>query len=35
VDFRDIYATVLERWWGIPAHHALRGKFAALAILKS
>lgn len=34
VDFRDIYATVLERWWGLPASNTLRGRFAPLAILK-
>ena len=31
VDFRDIYATVLERWWGVNASVALRGRFAAMA----
>jgi uncharacterized protein (DUF1501 family) len=35
VDFRDIYATVLERWWGVPASSALRGRFAPLDILKT
>jgi uncharacterized protein (DUF1501 family) len=35
VDFRDIYATVLERWWGVNASAALRGKFAPLDIVKS
>ena len=30
VDFRDIYATVLERWWGVNAVAALRGRFAAM-----
>lgn len=33
VDFRDIYATVLERWWGVGAATALRGKFAALDLV--
>lgn len=35
VDFRDIYATVLERWWGVGGAVALRGKFAPLDFLKS
>lgn len=34
VDFRDIYATVLERWWGANAAIALRGRFTPLDILK-
>ena len=34
VDFRDIYATVLERWWGINANAALRGRFAPLDFVK-
>ena len=33
VDFRDIYATVLERWWGVNASVALRGRFAAMAFV--
>jgi uncharacterized protein (DUF1501 family) len=35
VDFRDIYATVLERWWGVNANAALRGRFTAVDFLKS
>ncbi len=35
VDFRDIYATVLERWWGVNASAALRGRFTALDFLKA
>lgn len=35
VDFRDIYATVLERWWGLDTSVALRGRFAPLAILRA
>lgn len=35
VDFRDIYATVLERWWGVSTSAALRGKFAALDLIKT
>ena len=33
VDFREVYATVLERWWGIDASGPLRGKFRALDAL--
>ena len=35
VDFRSIYATVLERWWGVPSAGVLRGRFAALDVLTS
>ncbi len=35
VDFRDIYATVLERWWGVASNKVLRGRFAALDVLRS
>jgi len=34
VDFRDIYATVLERWWGVSATAVLRGRFAPLDVVK-
>lgn len=34
VDFRDVYATVLERWWGVNAQAALRGKFSPLDFIK-
>lgn len=33
VDFRNIYATVLERWWGVNASATLRGRFAAMNFL--
>ena len=33
VDFRDVYATVLERWWGMDASGPLKGKFNALDAL--
>ena len=33
VDFREIYATVLERWWGVNSQTALQGKFAPIAFL--
>jgi uncharacterized protein (DUF1501 family) len=35
VDFRDIYATVLERWWGVNSTTALRGRFASMDLLKA
>lgn len=34
VDFRDLYATVLDRWWGVNAATALRGKFSPLDVIK-
>ncbi len=33
LDFRGVYATVLERWWGVPSAATLGGKFPALPIL--
>lgn len=33
VDFRSLYATVLERWWGIPAFNVLGGRYPILPIL--
>ena len=35
VDFRDIYATVLERWWGGNSAVALRGQFKPLEFFKT
>jgi uncharacterized protein (DUF1501 family) len=34
VDFRSLYATVIERWWGFDAKSALGGKFAPLDVLR-
>ena len=34
VDFRSLYATALERWWGLDAARALGGRFAPLDLLK-
>ena len=34
VDYRSLYATVLERWWGVPSGRVLNGKFAALEVLR-
>ena len=33
VDFRGLYATVLERWWNLDAATALGGRFAPLELL--
>jgi uncharacterized protein (DUF1501 family) len=35
VDFRSLYATVLERWWGVPSNAALGGKFASLDFVRA
>lgn len=34
VDFRQLYATALEGWWGIPAADLLGGKFTPLPLLR-
>jgi uncharacterized protein (DUF1501 family) len=26
-DFRSLYATILERWWGVDAREVLGGRF--------
>lgn len=35
VDFRDLYATALEKWWGMNSSGALGGRFAPLDLLKA
>jgi len=35
VDFRSLYATVLERWWGIDAAGVLRGRHAPLDLIRA
>lgn len=35
VDFRDLYATVLERWWGLESARALAGRFTPVELLKA
>ena len=35
VDFRRVYATILESWLGLPSGPALAGKFEALPLLKA
>jgi uncharacterized protein (DUF1501 family) len=33
LDFRSVYATVLERWWRVDSRDALGGRFAPVAYL--
>jgi len=35
VDFRELYATALDRWWGINSSVALNGKFRPVDVLKA
>ena len=35
VDFRELYATVLERWWGLPSQNVLGGRYAGLDLLRA
>ncbi len=35
VDFRSLYATALERWWGVASERVLNGRFPALELLKT
>lgn len=35
VDFRSIYASVLENWWGMDSSAILRGKFPTLDLLRT
>ena len=35
VDFRSLYATALERWWGMPSAAILRGRFAPVEFLRA
>ncbi|HXX83443.1 MAG TPA: DUF1501 domain-containing protein [Casimicrobiaceae bacterium] len=35
IDFRSLYATVLERWWGVPSAGPLNGRFAPLPMLRA
>jgi uncharacterized protein (DUF1501 family) len=34
IDFRSLYATVLEQWWGLPSREILGERFALLELLK-
>ena len=35
VDFRSLYATALERWWGVNSQAVLRGRFAPLDFIRA
>jgi uncharacterized protein (DUF1501 family) len=35
VDFRDLYATVLEGWWGVESAPALKGRFKPMGLLQT
>jgi uncharacterized protein (DUF1501 family) len=35
VDFRDVYASVLEGWWGADSRRALKGRVRPLDLLKT
>lgn len=35
VDFREIYATALESWWGLPSRGVLNGRFKPLDVVKA
>jgi len=35
VDFRELYALVLERWWGLDSVSVLRGRFKPLDLLEA
>jgi uncharacterized protein (DUF1501 family) len=35
VDFRSVYATVLDKWWGVRADDVLRGRYAPLPFVRS
>jgi uncharacterized protein (DUF1501 family) len=35
IDFRGVYATVLDRWWGVPSANPLGGQFAPVPMLRA
>ena len=35
IDFRSVYATVLDHWWGVPSTTVLGERFATLPLLKA
>ena len=35
IDFRSLYATVLERWWGVASAGPLGGRFATLPMIRA
>jgi uncharacterized protein (DUF1501 family) len=35
LDFRSVYASVLEQWWGVPSASVLGGRFATLPLVRA
>lgn len=35
IDFRSLYATALQQWWGLDASRALNGKFAPVDLIRA
>ncbi len=35
LDFRAVYASVLERWWGVPSGPTLAGRFAPVPFVRT
>lgn len=35
LDFRSVYATVLDRWWGVDSRSVLGGRFETLPLLRA
>jgi len=35
VDFRSVYATALDGWWGVPSADVLGSRYAPLELLKA
>jgi uncharacterized protein (DUF1501 family) len=35
IDFRSVYATVLDRWWGVPSADPLGGRFTPVPMLRT
>jgi uncharacterized protein (DUF1501 family) len=35
IDFRSVYATVLDRWWGVPSQGPLGGRFVPVPMLRA
>jgi uncharacterized protein (DUF1501 family) len=35
IDFRSVYATVLDKWWGVPSSGPLGGRFAPVPMLRA
>ena len=35
IDYRRLYATVLERWWGVKSERVLNGRYPVLDVLRT